>query len=193
MASIPKDTFPFSDLDDESFLMTIYEFQNGPIGYNEDRLSTLYFNPLLLNSKHPLAVDNDLDPDEHLPDQSNSIPCEYYIEDQFNKMIRNECRFANLGFSTLHLNIRSIYKNRSRFTDWLHGLDITFSAIGITETWLQDVDHMVDIAGYNFIHNHRRNRIGGGVGLYLSDELQFKHRNDLYFSDSSSTNFYVLR
>ena len=61
------------------------------------------------------------------------------MEGQFNKMIRNECRFASLGFSTLHLNIRSIYQNRSRFTDWLYGLDIKFSAISITETWLQDV------------------------------------------------------
>ena len=86
-------------------------------------------------------------------------------------MLRNECRFANLGFSTLHLNIRSIYQNRSRFTDLLYGLDIKFSAIGITETLLQDVEHMVDIEGYNFIHNHRQNRIGGGVGLYLSDKF----------------------
>ena len=68
-------------------------------------------------------------------------------------------------------NIRSIYQNRSRFTDLLYGLDIKFSAIGITETWLQDVEHMVDIEGYNSIHNHRRNRIGGGVGLYLSDKF----------------------
>ena len=37
MASIPRNTFPFSDLDDESFLLIIYEFQNGPIVYDQDR------------------------------------------------------------------------------------------------------------------------------------------------------------
>ena len=55
MASIPRNTFPFSYLDDESFLLTIYEFQNGPIVYDQDRLSTLLFNPLLLN-KTPSCV-----------------------------------------------------------------------------------------------------------------------------------------
>ena len=122
MASIPRNTFPFSDLDDERFLLTIYEFQNGPIVYDQDRLSTLLFNPLLLNTKHHLAINNNLDPDENLLDEFNHTACEYYIEDQFNEIIRNECSSANLGFSTLHLNIRSISKNISRLTDWLCGL-----------------------------------------------------------------------
>ena len=187
MASIPRNTFPFSDLDDESFLLTIYEFQNGPIVYDQDRLSTLLFNPLLLNTKHHLALNNNLDPDENLLDEFNHTACEYYIEDQFNEIIRNECSSANLGFSTLHLNIRSISKNISRLTDWLCGLAITFSAIGITETWLQNADHNVDINGYNFIHNHRKNKTGGGVGLYLKNDLQFKNRKDLHFSDANST------
>lgn len=186
MASTYANVLPFYDLDDESFLLPIYEFQNGPIVYDEDRLSTLFFNPLLLNNKHHLALNNHLDPDDNLLDDLNNTPCEYYLEDQFNVMFRNECKSANPTFSTLHLNIRSILQNSSRFTDWLSGLGIKFSVIGITETWLKEADHTVEIHGYNFIHKHRENRTGGGVGLYLSNDLQFKSRNDLHFSDSNS-------
>ena len=37
----------------------------------------------------------------------------------------------------------------------------------MSETWLADSDHTNDTDGYNFIHKHRPNRPGGGVGMYL--------------------------
>ena len=40
--------------------------------------------------------------------------------------------------------------------------------------------------GYDFIHNPRRNRIGGGVGIYVDNDLEFKPRPDLAFPDISS-------
>ena len=49
-----------------------------------------------------------------------------------------------------------------------------FSVIGISEMWLQDISHTVDINGYNFVHNHRSDRTGGGVGLYKTSELVYK-------------------
>ena len=36
--------------------------------------------------------------------------------------------------------------------------------------------------GYNFVHNPRKDRTGGGVGLYLADNFDFKCRPDLVFS-----------
>ena len=39
--------------------------------------------------------------------------------------------------------------------------------------------------GYDFIHNPRRNRIGGGVGIYVNNDLEFKPRPDLTFPDIS--------
>jgi hypothetical protein len=65
MASISMNPLPFSDLDDDGFLLTLYEFQNGSITYNQDRLGTLFFNPLLLNTRHHLALNSNLDPDEN--------------------------------------------------------------------------------------------------------------------------------
>ena len=57
----------------------------------------------------------------------------------------------------------------------------TFSIIGIFEIRWQDSSHTVDIEGYNFVHNYRPDRSGGGVGLYLTTELEYKLCNDLGF------------
>ena len=39
------------------------------------------------------------------------------------------------------------------FSDFLGRLEIKFLVIGISETWLDDSFHCVDIPGYNFLHN----------------------------------------
>lgn len=187
MSSDTENTFPFHDLDDESFCLAIYELQNGPIAFDYDRLSTLYFNPLLFNTGHHLALNSNLDPDcTNIFAELNNTPSEYYIEDQFNEMLKNESKSAWAGFSVLHLNIRSISHNWSRLTDLLSSLDVHFSAIGVTETWLKDSNHLVDIEGYSFTHNYRTNKTGGGVGLYLSNDLNFKIRADLHFGDQNT-------
>ena len=54
-----------------------------------------------------------------------------------------------------------------------------FSAIGISETWLDYSNHAVDIDGYNFVHNHGPNRPDGGIRIYLDIDLEFEFRNDL--------------
>ena len=60
-------------------------------------------------------------------------------------------------------------------------------AFGITETWLDDCYHCSDIQGYTFLHNYRDGRSGGGAGFYLDDNVSFKQRSDLAFSDNSAT------
>ena len=52
-------------------------------------------------------------------------------------------------------------------------LDLKFSFIGIFETWLKDISHTWDKPGYKFIHNHRIDADGGGVGLYLAENFEF--------------------
>ncbi|CAH3183334.1 unnamed protein product, partial [Porites lobata] len=44
---------------------------------------------------------------------------------------------------------------------------------------LNDSAHSVDINGFKFLHKYRQNRNGGGVGLYISNDLEFKLREDL--------------
>ena len=86
------------------------------------------------------------------------------------------------SFSLLHLNIRSLQCNASKLTDLLSNVNLKFSLIGISETWLNDSLSSVDIDGYRFVHKSRENRSGGGVGLHVSSNLNFKFRCDLDFS-----------
>ena len=46
--------------------------------------------------------------------------------------------------------------------------------MGVTETWLKDSGYSFGIDGYDFIHNPRPNKIGGGVGIYVDNDLEFK-------------------
>ena len=115
-----------------------------------------------------LALSSDLDPDLNFFYDSNES--DYYTEDQFNdhfflkKMLNIQC------LSFLHLNIRNLSRNIDSLTNMMTEINAKFSVIGISETTLQDISHTVDIDGYNFVHNHRSDRTGGGVGLYLTSE-----------------------
>jgi hypothetical protein len=65
-------------------------------------------------------------------------------------------------------------------------LSSQFSVIAITETWLHDTNHLVDIENYNFIHKHCTSSYGGGIGLYLSKQLPFKNRPDLCLESNNN-------
>ena len=65
--------------------------------------------------------------------------------------------------------------------------DYQFHAIGISETWLNDFNYSVSIENYEFIHHHRKDRQGVGVGLYLANNLDYKVRQNLKFENSETT------
>ena len=128
----------------------------------------------------------DLDPDYNFNFQSQD--CQYYSYGSFN----NRFIESRLNVSTnangnnlalLHLNVRSISNKLDQFSTFLGSIMFNFSVIAITETWLEDSSHSVDIPGFNFIHKHREDKIGGGVGLYLADHFDFKLRPEFAFSD----------
>ena len=172
---------PFSHLNEEDFRLAMFEQLNGSVRYDPDRLAGLRFNPLLSETYKKFSLCSDQDPDANffseLPD------CEYYIEDKFNDMLQQKnISGANNCLSILHLNIRSLHRNLDSLTTLLKNVDLRFSFIGITETWLRDSSLHTDISGYNFVHNPRKDRTGGGVGLYLADNFDFKCRPDLVFS-----------
>ena len=171
-----SDVLPFNHLDDSSFSLALYELQNGPVHFDPDRFSSLRYHPIFSNSNVSLTQSGSLDLDINF--NAVETPCDYFIENQFNEMLRRE-NFSDADFSFLHLNIRSLPHNLVKLTDYLSCLNIKFSVIGISETWLNDSDHSVDINGFKFLHKYRQNRTGGGVGFYISNDLEFKLREDL--------------
>ena len=191
MSVFPEFSFPFNDLDDADFNLAIYEMQNGLVRFDADRLASLSFSPLLHNMRTTLALSFDLDPDTKLRDLF-SDDCEYFIDYQFNDMLSSEDSRICDRFSLLNLNIRSLQCNAGKLTDLLSNVNLKFSLIGISETWLNDSSSSVDIDGYSFVHKSRENRSSGGVGLYVSSNLNFKFRLFLIFRCQTSQNLCLL-
>ena len=94
-----------------------------------------------------------------------------------------------IPFSLLHLNARSINHNLTNLTDCLTTINHTFTIIGITETWLYNRDQnsdYINISGYNFFQESRDDRSGGGIGLFIKSNINFKQRKDIAVFDSQS-------
>ena len=127
----------------------MFEQLNGPIRYDPDRLASLRFNPLLSETYKKFSL------------------CSHHDPENFHEMLyQKNILEVNNCLSLLHLNIRSLHRNLDSLTTLLKNLELRFSFIGITETWLRDSSHHTDISGYNFVHNPRKDRTGGGVGLF---------------------------
>lgn len=75
---------PFSHLDDNEFALALYEFHNGPVHYDHDRLVDLAFNPLISTIDQHLTCSDDLDPDLHFNTNSR---CDYFNEDKLNNIL----------------------------------------------------------------------------------------------------------
>ena len=97
-----------------------------------------------------------------------------------------KCSTLETGLSFLRMNIRCLSNKFNKLTNFLGQLRVKFPIIGISETWLDDCYHFSDIVGYNFLHKPRVNRIGGGVGLYIGEHLNYKERHDLAFPEDKS-------
>ena len=80
----------------------------------------------------------------------------------------------------LNTNIRSLYSNFESLKDFLRESDMNFNIIGLVETWLKDQPHeYFEIDGYNLELTNRQNKRGGGVCLYVDENINYKVRTDL--------------
>ena len=74
----------------------------------------------------------------------------------------------------LNTNTRSIINKIDELSILLRKQHVVIA--GTTESWLKDCipDAVISIDGYNVIRNNRKGRQGGGVMLYIQNELPFK-------------------
>ena len=79
----------------------------------------------------------------------------------------------------MHINARSINKNIETIDQMLSSLRISFDIIGIRETWISETNDLIQMEDYHLICNGRKNRKGGGVGLYIKDDRNYQVRKDL--------------
>jgi exonuclease III len=96
----------------------------------------------------------------------------------YKGIAKNNTNDKNL--SILNLNIRSLANKFDAFKNVLNSLNRAFSIISLTETWLNDqTSENFNLNNYNFVCSNKANRKGGGVGFYISNNLNYKLRTDL--------------
>ena len=81
------------------------------------------------------------------------------------------------GIKLIHQNIRGLFGKRDAlqtlFTNEKFVLTLSETHISSTNS------DLFKMPGFQFIHKDRNNREGGGVAMYLSDDLKWKRRTDL--------------
>ena len=93
--------------------------------------------------------------------------------------------FKAIGLSVIHLNVRSLLRkmDQLRLLSERNGADI----ITLSETWLNiDIDdNEIELPGYSITRRDRSERTGGGVMIYIRENLVFNERNDLHNSNEA--------
>ena len=121
------------------------------------------------------------DPDKQFHNELSIIYNEhgnYHFEDRFKHLFSRIEGSQNLSF--LHANIRCLKANRVMFKSFIDNLQRKFSIIGLTETWLTPVNaDLHTLPGYCHVYRCRKGRQGGGVSLFISNNLPFIVRQDL--------------
>lgn len=168
----------FNHLNDDDF----YNIINLKYNLHENTISHIQncnFNPFSLNNDSDIHANNNIDPDsnnllKHIYEDS----CKYYLEQNFNELVQQNNLSSEL--SLIHLNIRSLKNKHDELCNYLASLHLTFSIIGLTETWLTDgCDDIYDISTHSLITKNRKNKTGGGVGIYVAKYINFIRREEL--------------
>ena len=74
----------------------------------------------------------------------------------------------------------------------MNNLRIHSTAIGVSETWLNDHNcGLFNIEVYNLIETHRQLQRGGGVGIFLDNKIPYEIRPDIFLSDGISESIFV--
>ena len=82
--------------------------------------------------------------------------------------------------------------NLSCFENYLQLLLIEFAVLDITETWLNDSNYdLYHIENYDFVKNHRTIQSGGGVGMFIHDQIGYKIREDMKIFDEFCESFFI--
>jgi hypothetical protein len=85
----------------------------------------------------------------------------------------------------IQINIRSLKKNFNSLKNMLNICNTTFEYIALSETWLtpQDDINFFKLQGYNIEYINRKCGRGGGVLLYINNNIDYKLRTDLCINE----------
>ena len=159
--------------------MNLFPYLNGSSDMNTSH-SDIQSNIMSKDSAHYINSNNDalakIDPDINYMMYNNNNECKYYTIDKFRESIKSHTKL-----SMFHSNIRSSAAHMNDVICYIKNLNVNFSFIGFSETWATESSINV-MQGYNehfCIRPHKRK--GGGVSLYIEENIPFKIRKDLEF------------
>ena len=114
----------------------------------------------------------------------------FYFTDSFRE---KASKYNNASqFSKFHLNARSLSSKFLEIKDYLYTLQHEFSIYAFTETWFKDKpSQFFNLPNYTLIQKHRVGRVGGGVCMYVKNDVIFKARPDLDFCTQSIDSLFI--
>ena len=128
------------------------------------------------------------DPDNNFFNDTDLVNFDtpYMFGQEVNSQLQELTLYENLCL--LHLNVRSINANFETFKCLLEDSHYIFNVICLSETWATDKSfsdnshfHLQD---YKAIHHERKQaKRGGGLLIYIKENLNYKIREDLKISD----------
>lgn len=113
--------------------------------------------------------------------------CCYYDCQSFNQIYKK----GEGQFSAIHLNVRSIKNKADTLEIFLQSLTTKFSVIILTETWLTKEDIPPHLFGYKCETVCREEKRGGGIAIYLKDNLQCQIMDDFTRMDEHVESLFV--
>ena len=195
-----QNALPFNHYDDDCDFFRVLTENSHCHNMNVVSLQALHentFNPFELNFEKYNDPTFDLDPDlQYLNETVNTFihgSSDYFLEENFIE----KCSQLNLQascFSIINFNIRSLPRNGHKFQMYLNSLKLNFSVITLCETWLSENNvGLYSFDGYKHEYQYRQNRSGGGVSIFIKDNLDYLLRDDLTdFNDHLESLFIEL-
>ena len=102
-----------------------------------------------------------------------------YIE---SDMIKKDLHTKNTDLCVMQLNVRGLLNKQTQIKTLLsnNNVSLPIDVILLCETWLKPTTlELIDIPNYKSFHETRKDRIGGGISILVSDYLQSRERRDL--------------
>ena len=138
---------------------------------------SLSYNPF---SIYKSSINSEHDPDINFYQDISSLETHYCSPNDFKNNFQS---FLKDSFSVLHLNIRIMNKNFEYFKEFYSRIKFKFSIVCFSETWVDDIslskNSHFQLSRYKVLHQTRKNRKGGGVCIFVDENLSFKLREDL--------------
>jgi len=187
---------PFNHYDDNNdYIAALSEQWNANTSLPFDLLhaQNKLFLPFDLNENDKIPL-HDIDPDiQYYQTSCNSAlsSCNYNIEDTFNENISRLAIDEN-SFSIFHTNIRSIPKNLNNLENYLSMLNFGFSIVGVSESWLKDTNSsLFGLEGYQCEHECRPFKTGGGVSIFIRENIEYIKRSDLSINNTNIESLFI--